>query len=294
VRLIDRDVVELDNLQRQVLYEEADVEAALPKAVAAATRLGRINSEVEIEPHVLEVRSDNVRELVDGADLILDGTDNFATRYLLNEVSVSTSVPWIYGGVVASRGMVLPVVPGRTACFACLLPSAPDDSEEETCDTAGVIGPAVASVAALLAAEALKILVGRPERLLPGMVVLDLWENEHRVLRAGRRESCRVCGERIFDRLGAPARDLATRLCGGDAVRIAPAGAASLDLASLARTLESSGPVKRNDYLVRFGRDGLDLLVFADGRALVRGTEDPQAAREAYRRWVAPAPALGE
>lgn len=287
VRVCDRDVVELDNLQRQVLFDEEDVETCQPKAAAAAAKLARINREVTVEPRVVEVRASNVRSLIQDVDLVLDGTDNFATRFLVNEACIAEETPWIYGGVIGARGMILPVRPGESACFACLLPHLPEPESEETCATVGVIGPAVAIVAAHQAAEAMKILTGHTEALSPGLIVLDLWDNDHRTIRPGKRADCRVCVKREFRHLEADSSDLTTRLCGGNAVRIVPARATPIDLDAIqARLGDNGGSLQRNEYLLRFTRDGLDVLLFSDGRAVVHGTEALDTAREVYRTYV--------
>ncbi len=287
VRLCDRDVVEWNNLQRQVLFDESDVTSCVPKAPAAAAKLRAINHTVDVEPRVVEVDATNVRGLIADVDLVLDGTDNLATRFLLNEACVAEDKPWVYAGVIGSRGMVMPIRPGTSACFACLLPGLPEPESDETCETAGVIGPAVAVIAGLEAAEAFKILTGRHDALAPGLAIVDIWENDHRIVRPPRRSDCRVCAKREFLHLESDAHGgLVSRLCGGNAIRIVPAHPGPLDLDALERAIAASGPVRRNEYLLRFSRDDLELLVFEDGRALVRGTEDLDAAQAAYRRYV--------
>ena len=289
VRICDRDFVDLHNLQRQVLFDEDDVEAAMPKAVAAARKLARVNHNVTTDPRVLDVSSDNIESLIEDVDLVLDGTDELRTRFLINEASVSTGRPWVYGGCVGSRGMVLPVIPGQTPCFACLLPASSGDGDDlETCETAGVISPAVAVVAAPQSAEAMKILTGKTDDLLPGLLTLDVWENEYRALKAQRDPACRICVERRFERIGKASADgnLATRLCGGNAVRLTPADPVELDLEALEAKLAADGTVRRNDYLLRFTTADRELLVFADGRAVVKGTEDLEEARRHYEQHV--------
>ena len=287
LRVCDRDIVELDNLQRQVLFDENDVAESLPKAVAAARKIASINGEIEVEPRVVEVRASNVRSLIEDVDLVLDGTDNFATRFLLNEASIAEETPWVYGGVVGSRGMVLPVRPGESACFACLLPQLPEPTSEETCETVGVIGPAVAIVAAHQCAEAMKILTGNTDALSPGLIVLDLWENDHRTIRPGRRADCRICVKKEYRHLDAESEELTTRLCGGNAVRIVPARSSTVDFDAVQERLgENGAPVRRNEYLLRFERDGFDVLLFEDGRAVVHGTEQFDTARSVYRQYV--------
>ncbi|MGE3166516.1 MAG: ThiF family adenylyltransferase [Planctomycetota bacterium] len=287
LRICDRDFVELDNLQRQVLFDEDDARRRLPKAVAAADKLQRINHEVRIEARVTDVTAHNVLELIDGADLVLDGTDNFSTRFLINEACVSANLPWVYGGCVAAHGMVLAVLPGETACFACLVPGAPGPGRGETCDTVGVIGPVVAVVAGLQAAEAFKILVGDRQAVGRALVTVDLWNNELRALRISREVACPVCVRREFPVLRSPrAEGTTTVLCGRNAVQVSPPLAADLDLAELERRLSSIGPTRKNDYVLVFGQDDLEATLFRDGRAVIKGTADPAVARSFYARYV--------
>ena len=286
LRICDRDFVELDNLQRQVLFDEQDVEEHLPKAPAAARKIEAFNSEIEVEARVVDVTPGNVLALIEDADVVLDGTDNFQTRYLLNDACVSLGRPWVYGGVVGSHGMVLAIVPEKTPCFACFLPEVPEAGSTATCDTAGVIGPAVGVVAALQATEAIKMLTGHHDALTPGLVTLDVWRPEHRVLALARAENCATCVRREFPHLEAEHGELASRLCGRNAVQITPAQAARIDLEELDRRLSSSGPVLHNAYLLRFSRDGLDITLFPDGRAVIKGTDEPARARAVYARYV--------
>ncbi|MEO1498688.1 MAG: ThiF family adenylyltransferase [Planctomycetota bacterium] len=285
LRLVDRDVVELSNLQRQTLYTEQDAADGEPKAIAAAARLRAINSAVEIEPHVADVTHRNVASLAAGADLLLDGTDNFATRFLLNDQSVASGTPWVYAGVVGAEGRVMPIVPGQTACLACLLPEPPSLGETETCDSAGVIGPAVNVVASLAATEALKLLVGDAESLATGLTVIDLWANRHRRIAVPRTPGCRACGERRFDWLeGRRAAD-ATHLCGQNAVQISPPdGTPPVDLTALRAKLARVGEVSGNAFLLRTTFEDHPLTLFADGRVVVGGVDDPADARSVLAR----------
>ena len=283
--VVDRDFVEESNLQRQSLFEEADATHGLPKAVAAEARLRRINSEVVVHGIVADVAADNVMALVGAADLVLDGTDNFATRFLLNDACLSLGVPWIYGACVGSYGLALAVRPGVTPCLRCVLRERPPPGTGETCDTAGVIAPIVHVVAGIQAAEALKLLAGRHHDLLPGLVTVDLWSGLFEVmdLRA-EAPSCPACVEGRYDHL-RESLDNAV-LCGRDAVQLrAPAGA-SLDLQALAARLRGVGQVVANDWLLRFSGEGAELVVFADGRVLVKGGSDVARARSLSARYV--------
>jgi adenylyltransferase/sulfurtransferase len=285
LRLCDRDFVELDNLQRQVLYDEEDVRAALPKAAAAAAKLARINSEVVLDPRVTDVGHANAEELARDVDLVLDGTDNFETRFVLNDACVKLGRPWVYGGCVGSYGMAMAVLPGEGPCFACLLGERPAPGTSPTCDTAGVLNTAVAVVASLQANEALKILLGKREALAGGLQTLDLWSNTFQVVRVPRSASCEVCAGRKFRHLeGAPSG--ATSLCGRNAVQVSPAPGARLDLAEAERRLAPLGAVRRNAYLLKFAADGCELTIFPDARAIIQGTEDLARARSLYARYV--------
>ncbi len=285
VRLCDRDFVELDNLQRQVLYDEEDVRAALPKAAAAASKLARINSEVALDPRVCDVNYANAEELVQDVDLVLDGTDNFETRFILNDACVKLGRPWIYGGCVGSYGMVLTVLPGEGPCFACLVGGLPPPGSSPTCDTAGVLNTAVSIVASLQATEAIKLLAGRKDALLGGLQTLDVWHNTQQLIRVPRSESCGVCAKREFRHLVANPSGAAA-LCGRNAVQIVPPQGSTLDLAEAERRLSPLGKVRRNAYLLKLAVDGCELTLFPDARAIVQGTEDPAKARSLYSRYV--------
>ncbi|HVR83229.1 MAG TPA: ThiF family adenylyltransferase, partial [Planctomycetota bacterium] len=268
VRLCDRDFVELDNLQRQVLYDEDDANAALPKAAAAAAKLARINSEVHLDPQVCDVNYANIEELAKDVDLVLDGTDNFETRFILNDACVKIGRPWIYGGCVGSYGMVMTVIPGEGPCFACLVGGLPAPGSSPTCDTAGVLNTAVSIVASLQANEAIKLLAGKKESLLGGLLTLDVWHNTQQLIRVPRSESCIACAKREFRHLEANPSG-ATSLCGRNAVQIVPPQGSSLDLAEAERRLSPLGKVRRNAYLLKLGVDGYELTLFPDARAIV-------------------------
>ena len=285
LRLCDRDFVELDNLQRQALYDEEDVRAALPKAAAAAARLAKINSEVRYEARVCDVGPANAEELARDVDLVVDGTDNFETRFLLNDACVKLGRPWIYGGCVGSYGMVMTVLPGEGPCFACLAGDLPGPGTSPTCDTAGVIGPAVGVVASLQSSEAIKLLAGRKEALSGGLQTIDVWRNTFQRVQVPRLAACEVCVGRRFRHLEA-ASSMAVSLCGRNAVQISPAPGASLDLVQAEQRLAPLGPVRRNAYLLKFAADGCELTLFPDARAIIQGTDDVARARSLYARYV--------
>ncbi len=285
LRIIDRDFVEESNLQRQMLFDEQDAREALPKAVAAERKLKAINSDVAAEGAVADLVAENAEELLSDADVILDGTDNFETRYLMNDVAVKHNRPWVYGAVVASYGIVMPIVPGRTACFTCWLAERPEAALEETCDTVGVINPAVNWVAALQVSEVLKLLTGNWKLEEARLHAGDVWQNQFRSLAVPRpRAGCRTCGERDFVHLGGQARPQVT-LCGRNSVQIHERRR-QLDLVRLRERLAPHGTVRGNNYLVRFWVPPYELTVFADGRAIIAGTKDPAVARSLYARYL--------
>ncbi len=284
LRIVDRDYVEENNLQRQILFDEGDAAENLPKAVAAERKLKRINSEVQVEGTVADLDSRNAEDLLRGFHVVLDGTDNFETRYLINDVAVKLGVPWIYGAVVASYATSLTVLPGRTPCLVCVFPE-PPQGLHETCDTAGVIGPAVAWAAAVQVAEALKILVGREEDLHGSLVAYDVWNNRYQQVRPVMNPRCRACGERDFVHLegGGPAY---VSLCGRNSVQIHQRESRRLDLAALSERLAHFGPVKANDFLLKCLLEPYEVTVFPDGRAIIKGTQDPAVARGLYAKYI--------
>ncbi len=285
MRLCDRDLVEPGNLSRQVLYDEADAREGLPKAAAAARRLARVNSEVKTDPRVCDVNFSNAEALVGDADLVLDGTDNFETRAVVNDACVKLGKPWVYGGCVGSRGMAMAVLPGEGPCFTCLLGEMPDPGTFPTCDTAGILNTTVGVTASLQANEALKILAGRREALAGGLQTFDLWTNSFRLLKIPRSAACETCAGRRFRHL-EPGGSGVIALCGRDAVQVTPAPGTRLDLAEAERRLAPLGTVRRNDYLLKLAVEGFELTLFPDARAIVRGTSDPVRARSLYAKYV--------
>lgn len=292
LRIVDRDFVELTNLQRQVLFDERDVDEHLPKSIVAATKLAHVNSQVVLEPHVADVDWRNVRELARDVDLILDGTDNFETRFLINDVSLDTGIAWVYAGVVGSHGQTMAVFPNQTACLRCVIESPPDPGTTETCDTAGVIAPAVHMVTAIQAATALKILSGQRQLVAPQLTIVDVWEGTLRQMNLGglyERGQCPACGpQRRRDWLNGRQTSQSTVLCGRNSVQISPAEPSNLSLETLAARLETLGQVAMNPFLLRFSPtgQGFQLTVFRDGRAIIQGTEEIAVARGLYARYV--------
>ena len=288
LRVIDRDFVEPSNLQRQTLFDESDARDALPKAIAAERKLHAINDGVAVEGIVADINPSNAEELLAGFDLILDGTDNFETRFLLNDFSVQSGKPWIYAAAVAGYGLTMAVRPGITACLACLLASngtVPGHGLEETCDTVGVLGPIVNLIASLEVAEALKLLAGREHALHGRLISCDVWSGRFQSLRVARHDACPVCVRHEFPHLDGEAQPHIT-MCGRDSVQIHERGR-TLDLATLKNRLAVTvDEVRQNDFLLRFRVADYEATVFSDGRAIFKGTTDPAVARSLYARYI--------
>lgn len=288
VRLIDRDVPETSNLPRQVLFDEADVAAGLPKAVAATRHLRAINTAAMIEPVVADLSAATVDRLLGGVDVIVDGTDNFEARFLVNEWCCRHGVPWVYGGAIGAEGRVLAIRPGRTACLRCLVPEPPAPGAVPTCDTAGILGPAALVVGAVEAAEAIKFLAGADDHGAGRMLVCDLWHATWRSIDLATLAAagCPTCRERDFPWLEGRLGSRPTALCGREAVQVTSA-AGGVDLAALADRLAAAAPVRANDWIVRAAVEpGIELAVFADGRAIVSGTRDEARARGIVARYL--------
>ena len=289
LRIVDRDFLEMNNLQRQVLFDEADVAAGLPKAIAAAAKLGLINSQITIEPLVTDVDHTNVMELTEGIDIILDGTDNFEIRMLLNDVAHKRGVPWIYGGCLGAEGQTMTIVPGETACLRCLMQDTPPPGSTPTCDTAGILAPIINIIASLEANEALKILSGNRQAINRSLTVIDIWDNRIRQvsldsLRA--TSDCPACRKGEFPWLSGQRASHSAILCGRNAVQLSPPRGATVSLATLAEKLGSVGQVTQNRHLVRATIGEHILTIFPDGRAIVSGTDDIAIARGLYAKYV--------
>jgi molybdopterin/thiamine biosynthesis adenylyltransferase len=285
LRIIDRDFVEPSNLQRQTLFEESDARESYPKATAAERRLCAINSDVQVEGIVADLNAKNVRELLAGFPLILDGTDNFETRFLINDFAVDTNTPWIYAAAVSSYGLTLSIRPRESACLACLMDSSAAIGVEETCDTIGVLGPIVNLIASLEASEALKFLAGRPEALHGRLISSDIWSGRFQSIVPERSSNCRACVRRELTYLQGEAQPHIT-LCGRDSVQIHERHR-TLDLSALEQRLAATIPgVRQNGFLIRFQVSSYELTVFADGRAIIKGTKDPAVARTLYAKYL--------
>ena len=284
IRIIDRDYVELSNLQRQSLFDESDAAEALPKAIAAARKIAAFNSQIVVDPHVADLTPSNIAALLEGAQLILDGTDNFETRYLINDFAVQQALPWIYTAAVGSYGVTMNIIPGKTACLACIFPE-PPRGLLETCETAGVLNTAVNWAASVAASEALKLLVGAEDRLRQSLLSFDLWSNQHgEVTAAHPRGGCHACDERKFLHLAGKDRPQVT-LCGRNSVQIHER-ARAVDLAEMSKRLKPHGAVRHNDFVLKFWHEPYEMTLFPDGRAIIKGTTDTTVARSLYARYV--------
>jgi molybdopterin-synthase adenylyltransferase len=291
LRLVDRDFVELSNLQRQVLYDEQDIAEELPKAIAASRKLAKINSTVTLDPLVADIDHTNMRALATGVDLILDGMDNFETRFLINDAALDMRLPWVYGGCVGSHGQVMSIFPGETGCLRCLIGDVPGPGMTETCDTAGVIGPAVNVVAALQVVAALKILSGQRDLIEPVLTIVDVWDGtlqRMNVAHLRERSDCPACVHGKRDWLSGTKGSQTTVLCGRNAVQVSPAEKHALSLSELATKLRGTGEVSQNAFLLRLTLPGGEgqLTIFPDGRAIIKGTDDITVARSLYARYV--------
>jgi molybdopterin/thiamine biosynthesis adenylyltransferase len=284
LRIIDRDYVEPSNLQRQTLFDEADAAESLPKAVAAARKIAAFNSDVQVQPEVADLTPENAEALLGGADLILDATDNFETRYLVNDYAVKQNLPWIYAAAVAAYAVTMNIIPGDTACLACMFP-APPQGTVETCDTAGILNSAVNLIGSIQATEAIKFLAGARDKLRRTLLSFDLWQNEQAEIAAGKpRQDCQACGRREFVHLAGERRPQIT-LCGRNSVQIHERSR-PVDFAEMSARLRVHGTVKHNSFVLKFWRDPYEITLFPDGRAIIKGTNDTAVARTLYARFV--------
>ncbi len=287
ITIVDRDFLELNNLQRQLLFDEEDVAKSLPKAVAAAEKLRRINSEVEIVPIVADVNPSNIEQLVRDADVVLDGTDNFEVRYLINDTCVELGKPWVYGGVLASYGVSMTIIPHETPCLRCIFLESPPPGTTPTCDTAGVLASIVSLVASIECTEAMKLLVGATDRINRGMIWVDLWDNSFERIQGSQISAdCPACVHGNYEFLEAKEGTHTTSLCGRHAVQVSVRGNPTVSFPELAARLSSVGDVRYNEYMLRFAVNGYEMVVFPDGRAMVTGTTDEAVARTLYARYV--------
>ncbi|HEX3281728.1 MAG TPA: ThiF family adenylyltransferase [Pyrinomonadaceae bacterium] len=287
LRIVDRDFVEASNLQRQTMFTERDAQERTPKAIAAADHIREFAAGITVEPEIADVSKSNVERLIENCDLVLDGTDNFATRYLLNDACVKHNIDWIYGAAVGSYGVTMTIRPHQTACLRCVFEEAPPAASAPTCDTAGVIMPIISIVAAVQVAEALKLLTGQSESLHRSLMQFDVWRNEWRKINPGPPSpECVTCSLARFETLEASAGDFSAVLCGRNAVQISPAHTTRLDFGQLAARLKATGEVKFNDYLLRFRTGEYEMTVFQDARSIISGTSEVQVARSLYAKYI--------
>jgi molybdopterin-synthase adenylyltransferase len=294
IRVIDRDFVEPSNLQRQVLFDESDVTNNMPKSEAAVAKMRQINSNVKLEAVVADINRTNIEELCRDADLILDGTDNFEVRYTINDVAVKLGKPWIYGGAVGTEGMTMTIIPGETPCLQCVFEKSPGPGEVATCETTGVLGPAVGVIANMQAAEALKILAGKKETINRELIKLDLWDNTYSKMKiaklAGRKGKCPCCALRQFEWLDGEQGTQMTSLCGRNAVQVTQRAGTKLDLGQLANQLKTNGTVTSNKFLLKCtlvdAGETYEFTVFPDGRAIIKGTDDCDRAKTLYAKYI--------
>ena len=288
VRIVDRDFVETNNLQRQTLFTEDDVARQIPKAIAAAEKLQTANSQVRIEPVVADVDHTNIEQLCDGIDAIVDGTDNFEIRFLVNDVAVKHNIPWVYGGCLGAEGQTMTILPKETPCLRCLMHECPPPGSTPTCDTAGILGPVVGVIASIEAIEAIKILSGNRQAISRQLTVVELWDNRLRQVDVSElrdQVDCPTCKHDDFPWLSGKQGSQSAVLCGRNAVQLSHTGAA-VSLGELARQLEGVGQLNRNAFLLRLKVDPYEITVFPDGRAIIAGTDDVAEARTVYAKYV--------
>lgn len=289
IKIIDRDFLELNNLQRQILFDENDVKQGLPKAIAAKQRLEKINSNVIIEAIVDDANRFNIETLLDNIDLAVDATDNFETRFLLNEACIKKSVPWIYGACIESYGLTMNIIPDKTPCLRCIFEKIPAPGSSPTCETVGVISPVVTTIASIQCTEALKILTANYNQLNNQIVSIDLWKNNFETIdisEANKQKNCPVCNFRQFNFLSGKYGTTFTTLCGRNAVQIIPFEKAEIDLKNLALKLTSFGDPIYTEYLLKITLDNYELTIFPDKRAIIKGTTDIGTARGIYTKFV--------
>ncbi|MEE9308391.1 MAG: ThiF family adenylyltransferase [Spirochaetia bacterium] len=287
LRIVDRDVVEPSNLQRQVLFDENDAANGLPKAIAAVHKLGRINSQVNLDPVVTDIDPYNVETLIRDVDIVLDGTDNFETRFLINDACIKLGLSWIYGAVIGTEGMVMAIVPNQTPCFRCLLAEMPPPGSTPTCDTVGVLGTAAAWVAALEVTEAMKLLLGYEKSSQGRLSIIDIWTGSVEQMQISKPDTpCPACDLREFEFLQARQGSWAVVLCGRNSVQINVKPKKQVSFSQLAERLRVVGSVDYNDNMLRLRLDQYELWVFPDGRTIVKGCGDPAVGRAIYARYI--------
>lgn len=286
IKIIDRDFVELNNLQRQMLFDENDVGS--PKAVAAATKVHDINSEIEVVPVIKDLNYTNAEELLENVDLVVDGTDNILTRMLVNDICVKNEIPWIYTGAIGTSGMSMNILP-KKACIRCLYPGVPKAGSLPTCDTMGVLNTATVIMGSIETTEAIKILLGYyddDESTNSNLIVYDTWNHSFDTITVRKNEKCECCGNQNYEYIDSDEQEIITSLCGRNAIQITPADPKELSLKKIAENLEKLGKVKCSDFIMIFSNDETEISLFRDGRAIIKGTDDEKVARSIYARYI--------
>jgi len=289
LKIIDRDYIEESNLQRQSLFDEEDINKNLPKAVAAQKKLQKVNSQIQVEAIVVDLNPSNIETVLENTDVVIDGTDNFETRFLINDYCVKHGIPWIYGACIGSMGLTMNIVPPKTPCLRCVLDTIPPFGTTETCDTTGIIAPIASMIASIQAAEALKILTGNYDALSKGLLKIDLWRNEIKILHTDdirEKSDCITCKQHYYEFLSKDRYSITTSLCGRNAVQILHPNGSNLDLEKLAARLEHVGEVSFNSFLLRLKIDIYELTVFPDGRLIITGTNDATVAKGLYAKYI--------
>jgi adenylyltransferase/sulfurtransferase len=283
--IIDRDFVELDNLQCQILFDEDDVKNSIPKAIAAVNKLKKINSTINLEAKVCDVNSDNIESFIKDVDLVLDALDNMETRFLINEACVKNNIPWVYGGVIGSIGATRTIIPNKTPCFQCVVEELPSPGTLPTCDTVGVVNTVTNVIASIETTEALKILTGNT-KINRDLIFIDMWELSFEKVKIRKKRDCRICGKRSFKMLEAKETSLTTRFCGRDAIQIRVPQGRALSLERLKSSLKRVGEVSFRGYLLSFKVNSYELIIFPDARVIVKGTRDETIARSLYAKYI--------
>ncbi len=289
IRIIDRDYIEESNLQRQILFDEDDISSNLPKAVAAQRRLRKINSNVNIEGIVTDINYSNIEDLTKCADIIIDGTDNFETRFLINNYCVKNNIPWIYGACIGSRGLMMNIIPSMTPCLSCIFETMPQMGSFPTCDTAGVIGPIASIIASFQVTEAIKIISKDYESINKTLYEIDVWDNKFKMIditALKEMNSCPTCKLNNFKFLKAESGTMTSFLCGKNAIQIMTRNSGNIDLFQLAKRLRPLTDVSHNSFMLKFKVNGNDFTVFPDGRAIITGTDDASVAKNLYSKYI--------
>lgn len=289
LKLVDRDYMELSNLQRQILYDEHDVKEGLPKVIAAKRKVHEINANVNAEAVIADVNRMNIEKLVENIDVVIDATDNFETRFLLNDACVKHRIPWIYGACIESHGMCMTIIPGKTPCLRCIIERLPDKDAAPTCERVGVLGAIVTIIASIQANEAMKIVAQKNDEINKNIISIDIWNNSYQIvdsISADENKTCSVCRQHKFDFLSGRFGKAYTKIMGQNAVQIIPFEEGKVDLPKLAIELSSLGSVMVNEYLIRFLIDNFELSIFQDGRTIINGTTDTGIARNFYSKYV--------